>query len=69
MGGKTKQNIAIVATGTVYIGMASLIENSLVQKHLQNFNASILKISHPRGIIECEVGIVLLKLQEQQEEF
>lgn len=51
-----KPHPAIAVTGTVCIGMASLIENSLVQKHLQNFNTSILKISHPSGIIECEVG-------------
>lgn len=36
--------------------MAGLIENSLIQKHLQKFNANILKISYSIDIMKCEWG-------------
>ncbi|RTI73805.1 PrpF domain-containing protein [Campylobacter jejuni] len=51
-----KPHPAIAITGTVCIGMASLIQNSLVAKHLKNFDGKNLKIAHPSGIIECKVS-------------
>lgn len=50
-----KPHQAIAITGTVCIAMASKLKDTLVYKHLKNCESNILKISHPSGIIECEV--------------
>lgn len=50
-----KPHQAIAITGTVCTAMASKLKDSLVYKYLKNCQENILKISHPSGVIECEV--------------